>query len=259
MKTVSFTNYKGGCTKTTSAVGLGSALSLKGYKVLLVDMDPQSHVALHLGVNAHELPVGIEDILESRNRSIGEAIVKASQDNLYFVPSRRRLLQARATLANRAGRDALLARAARDLNGTFDFMLIDSPPDEGILSLNAMYASQYIIIPTTLEELSLGGINPVISSILDLRDAYESKHWDILGVLINRFDARSRMGNTYALNVLADAFGQNEVVFDTKIRTDEQTKRAIRHGKTIHQYKSDSKAAIDYMFLADEILDRFET
>jgi chromosome partitioning protein len=258
MHVIAFVNFKGGVTKTSSAVGLGAALALKNYRVLLVDCDPQGHIALHLGIEREKLPNGLEDVFKGRNVELEDIITPTGQNNLFVAPSRRALLHARQDLLLRKNSDALLAKSIRALKNPFDFILIDTPPDEGILSVNAMYASRYIIIPTVLDSFSLDGINTLINSILELRDAYEEKEWDVLGILINRLDGRLITANNQNLDTLYGAFGDNKLILATKIRTDEQIKEAQRQGKTIFQHDPSSKGAKDFDALANEILKKLD-
>lgn len=256
MKSISFVNFKGGVTKTTSAVGLGSALAHKGKRVLIIDCDPQGHVSIHLGIDREALKHGVDDVLESRSSSVAEIIVTTAQENLFVAPSRRKLLHARNSLAVRANRDAVLSKAMRGLDDHFDYVLIDSPPDEGILAINAMYAAQFIVIPVILDSLSLDGINPLLDSILALKEAYEDRSLDILGVLINRYDRRLLTENARNLEILNAAFGGDGLMFNTRIRVDEDIRKAQAEGKTIFGFNPHSKGAEDFTALADEILDK---
>lgn len=253
-KTISFMNFKGGCTKTTSTVGLGAALARKGKKVLIVDCDPQGHAGFNLGIKRGEADGSLEVLFSDRNKSIVEIIHVTSEDNLWIVPAGRGLLRMREQLRDRLKRESLLSKILVPVVQEFDFILLDTPPDEGILSMNAMYASQYVIIPTVLETLSLTGINPLYDSISAMREAYENKKIGILGVLVNRYDARLKTENDSALKDLASFFG--DVVFSTRIRSDEEVKKAVTAGQTVFQKCGKAKAATDFMCLADEVLKR---
>lgn len=253
MHSIALVNYKGGVTKTSTAANLGAALASLGNRVLLVDCDPQSHLSEHVGIEAAELEHGLEDVFE-RGVAFQNIICETTLPSLLIAPCRRRLAEARSTLSNRKNRDAVLAKAIRGIDEHFDYMLVDSPPDEGILSVNAMYACRYILIPTTLEYLAVRGIGPLIDSIVELTEAYDHREWNILGVLINKYDKRSAVENRRCIAELQEAFEEDNLLFDTRIRIDETNiKSALREGKPVPQYNPSSKAAIDFQSLAIEV------
>lgn len=251
---ISLINYKGGCTKTSTTVGLGAALARKDKRVLLVDCDPQSHVAAHLGISDYDIEIALEDVLGTRGSNIDEIVLETSSSNLWIAPSTRNLLRARQDLANRPKRDALLYRIIKPVLKEYDFVLIDTPPDEGLLTMNAMYASEYLIIPTPLATFPLMGIDVLNDSIDMIKEAYEERKLEILGILVNEYDGRRTRQNNRNFENLREAFG--EKVFQTFIRTDEEIKEAQSHGKTIFEQAPGSKGAVDFMNLADEVIQR---
>lgn len=253
-KTISILNFKGGCTKTSSTVGLGAALSRCGKKVLLVDCDPQGHLAVHLGISHDDIQISMEDVLGKRDHQLADIIRETSEENLWLAPSGRGLTHARESLANRPRRDALLHRAIKPMVPDFDFILIDTPPDEGLLTVNAMYASRYLIIPTPLDTLSLSGMEPLADSIFTMREAYEERELEVLGVVVNRYDGRLRRQNRRNIDMLNEAFG--DLVFNTRIRADEEIRNAQAEGQTIFQRGAKAKGAIDFAALAEEVVCR---
>lgn len=254
---ISLVNFKGGCTKTSSIIGIGAALALEEYRVLVVDCDPQGHAGVHLGVKPEDVDASIDNVLSDRTLNIKDIILETGTPGLCIAPSRKGLLHARQDLGNRPRRDALLSRALRPVVTDFDFILIDTPPDEGLLTVNAMYASRYIIIPTPLDTFSLMGISSLMDSFHVMKDAYEERELDILGVLVNRFDARTRKENASNLSKLTALFG--DLVFDTKIRVDEEIRRAQRKGRTVFESQGGrAKGAFDFTRLADEIIERLD-
>jgi chromosome partitioning protein len=255
--TISMINFKGGCTKTSSVVGLGSALAEMGKKVLLVDCDPQGHVSMHLGIGHENLELTLMDVLGSRHRSAANAILDTDEDNLFVVPATRDLLHARYSLSDRPRRDAILASALKPIKNKFDFVLIDTPPDEGLLSVNALYASRYFIIPTTLDVFSLTGIRPLIECLHLMREAYPDRKLDLMGVLINRYDARLKTQNNKNMDELSEQFGDK--IFETHIRADEEIRKAQAQGQTIFKCNPKSKGASDFAALAEEIVNKVIT
>lgn len=245
---MSVINLKGGVTKTSTVVGLGAALAEQGQRVLLVDCDPQSHVAVHLGEHS------LVDVLEGRV-DFADIILEVGE-RLVLAPSKRSLAEARTTLANRKNRDATLARALRGMNDFSDYVLIDTPPDEGILSLNAMYASEHILVPAPLDAFTLQGISPLIESIVSLREAYEHREWNTAGVLISKYDRRLATLNRDALRALEKAFGAEDLLFRTRIRADEAVRKAQSKGTTVQAFDPKSKATEDFTAFAREFHER---
>jgi len=256
MAIISFLNFKGGVTKTSSVVGLGAALAREGYRVLLVDTDPQGNVGVHLGINTEEV-AGLQEVLGHRSRTVTEIIIERAP-GLHIVPAGRGLGLARSELANRKNRDGLLSRALREVRKAYDFVLIDTPPDEGLLSINAMYASRYAVFPTLLDSFSVNGFNPLMAAFAEMREAYDDRHFDILGILINRYDERLRKQNVANLDALRDAFGESSLLFETRVRTDEYVRKAQDEGKTIFELNPTSRAARDFALLANEVCGRLQ-
>lgn len=254
MPIISFLNFKGGVTKTSSVVGLGAALAREGLHVLLVDTDPQGNIGVHLGISTDDVN-GLQDVLGHRNRTVTEIIIERAP-HLHVVPAGRSLGLARSELADRKNRDGLLAKALREVRGTYDLILIDTPPDEGLLSINAMYASQYVVFPTLLDSFSINGFNPLMAAFSEMRDAYDDKQLDILGILINRYDERLRTQNAVNFDALRDAFGESSLLFDTKVRTDEHVRKAQDAGMTIFELNPNTRAARDFVLLAHELCKR---
>ena len=250
-------NYKGGCTKTSTTVGLGAALALRDKKVLIIDCDPQSHVALHFGLKQEDIGISVDNVLYDRKLDIRDIILATDVENLCIAPSRKGLLHARETLANRPRRDVLLSRALKPVLYDFDFILIDTPPDEGLLTINAIYASRYLIVPTPLDMFSLTGIASLVESLEMMQEAYEERNMELLGIVVNRYDGRLRTENDSNLRQLRETFG--DLIFETRIRSDEWIRTAQRTGKTVFQKSGGrSKGAFDFTRLAGEVVSRIE-
>lgn len=253
-KVISLINYKGGCTKTTSAVGLGAALSRAGYEVLLVDCDPQGHLAAHFGIDHDDIQLSLENVLEQRKGHIGDIVLETATENLWLAPSRRGLTNSRNFLLNRVRRETILASSLSAVKSEVDFIILDTPPDEGILTLNAIYASDHLIIPTMLDTFTLSGMIPLSDSIAAVNEAFDYRNINVLGVLVNRFDRRLTRVNTHCMEFLEAGFG--DTLFDTRIRTDESVKHAQSKGETVFQSFENSKAASDFTAFADEVIQR---
>jgi chromosome partitioning protein len=253
-KIIAVMNYKGGCTKTSTVCGLGAALAREGHRTLLIDLDPQSHVGLHFGINEGEINFSIDDTLIKNGEPIQKVVIGTGEDNLFIAPSRRYLVNARRKMEGRMRRESLLSRVIDPIARDFQYIIIDTPPDEGILTINALYASEYIIIPTPLDAFSLTGINPLMDSFYAMLEAYPERRLVNLGVLINRFDRRTQKQNIVSEAEVFKAF--EDKVFTTRIRVDEAVRRAQEAGQSIFEYASESKAAQDYIALAKELAER---
>ncbi|MEQ9323026.1 MAG: ParA family protein [Polyangiaceae bacterium] len=260
MKTLAFVNFKGGVAKTTTVVNLGAALAALGQRVLLVDCDPQAHIAAHLGMAQAEIEEGLEDVLRGKNGRVRDIALATAHKNLFLAPSTNALAQCRGELAERTHREGILRRALRGLESEVDLVLIDSPPDEGILSVNAIYASDAFVVPTTLSSFSVGGVPKVLGIVESLRELYE-RDWPLLGVLVCAYDRRTSLMNRRSEELLAGLVG--DLVFDTRVRIDESVKKAQDAGSTLLGYEQatecPSKAAADYGALAEELVGLLNT
>lgn len=245
-------NHKGGVTKTSTVVHLGAALRAQGHRVLLVDADPQGHVSEHLGVNRTALTHGLEHVLTG-NLDMRRIVIE--REGLDIAPSGHALFKARWELAARYNADTVLAKALRPLLPEYDHILIDSPPDESILTINAMFASTHILVPTTLRRASLAGIQRVIANIGALQDAHE-RDWPLLGIVVNQFHLGQRGQNGIHLDMLEEGFG--DLLFKTRIRVDEAFPRCWTLGQHVLDAEPRSKGAHDFRALADEIVARMQ-
>lgn len=250
---IALLNSKGGVGKTTSAVNTAAALAEMGHRVLLVDMDAQSHVASHLGVDVDPRR-SIDAVLEDKHGQIRTAVQSSPVRGLDVVPSTPRLEQIERLLLMRNQPIDALWRAFVGLTG-YDFILIDCAPGLGILTLNAMRACDYVIIPTDLDAFSVDGMERLGTGITDLHDDYHGEPCQVLGVLITKFDRRQVIENRENRARLETSFAGDGVFFERRIRVDEHCKHATREHRPVLAVPG-SRAADDYRALAKEILER---
>lgn len=253
---IAFLNSKGGVGKTTSAVNTAAALAELGYTVLLVDMDAQSHVASHLGLDVDPAK-SVDAVLQDKRGRIEAAVRQTPYANLNVVLSTGRLEEIEKLLLMRNQPVEALRKA---LHGAidYDFVLIDCAPSLGVLSLNAMRACDYLVIPTDLDAFSVDGMDRLGNAIAELQEDYaDDAPSQVLGVVITKFDRRQLIENRANLDRLEASFAGDGVFFKRKIRIDERCKHATREHQPVLAIRG-SRAAEDYRALAREIVERLE-
>jgi chromosome partitioning protein len=252
MRVVAVMNQKGGVGKTTTTCNLGAALARKGKRVLLIDLDPQAHLSLHLDHDVQSERPTIDDVLVE-GTALETAIEKTRTENLFLVAAHIDLASAELELAGEIGRETVLRSALGELEklGRFDVVLIDCPPSLGLLSLNGLCAAQEVLIPLQAEFFALHGISRLIDVMEKLRKRL--KHGpDLLGIVLCRMQTTTRL----AREVEEEARGHfGARVFQTAVRQNVRLAEASSHGQTVFEYDASSQGAKDYEALAVELLD----
>ena len=246
---ISLLNHKGGVGKTTSAINIGAAFVQLGKSVLLIDLDPQANLTISLGISRQ--PVTIYENM----RGEAEITPYTVKEGLDVVTSNLDLSGAEMELINEAGREFILRELFEPLQHDYDYIIIDCPPSLGLLTLNALTASNYVMIPMQTEFLALQGIVK-IKQITDKVRFRLNKKLDIGGVIATMYDNRKIL-NRDVVETIEKYFGDK--VFKTKIRTAVALAEAPSVVKDIFEYNKRSNGAVDYLELAKEILERFET
>lgn len=245
MKTIAFTNQKGGVGKTTSTINVGAGLCLEGKKVLLVDLDPQANLTYSLRMNSQRLENTIYEVLKGEAHP-QEAII--SHNGFDILPSSINLSGAAMEFANEPARETLLKHSLSELDH-YDYMLIDCPPNLGLLTLNAFTAVNEIFIVLQSEYLALHGLSKLMDVIKIVKQRLNPSI-EITGIICTLFDGRKNL-NREVVDHIKDYFGNK--VFNTIIRDNVALAEAPSHHKTIFEYDPESHGAHDYLQLAKEI------
>lgn len=258
MRTIAIMNQKGGVGKTTTSVNLSAALAASGKKVLLIDLDPQAHASLHLGLTFEKEFPSVYDVLVG-DEAIGEVRRQVS-DNLWLVPAHLDLAAADFELASVLGREMILRDKIKADDMQFDYIVIDCPPSLGVLTLNALVAAEEVIIPLQPHFLALHGLSKLLKTIELVSSRLNSK-LHVSGVVLCMFEARTTLANDVKKDVV-DFFQQeghpaawrDVKVFDTNIRRNIRLAEAPSFGKSIFDYDAKSNGAEDYLKLTDEVM-----
>lgn len=239
-------NSKGGVAKSTTAANTGAALAAMGYKILLIDIDPQASLTYSLGIAAHELKTTIYDALK------GDPAELVTTKGVNILPASLELSEAEFQLSGLPGREFLLKDALEPIAEKFDFVFIDCPPSLGLLTINALVAASGLLIPLQVEYLALMGI-ATLTRTQDTVKRRLNKRLEVFGVLPTRYDGRKTL-NRDILEAIKNRFG--EKVFSTVIRENIALAEAPATGQTIFEYNPKSTGAEDYANLAKEIIER---
>ena len=248
-KTIAISNQKGGVGKTTSAVNIASYLAVTETPTLIIDMDPQANATSGIGIEVGSYKKSIYDLIIG-NAKAKDCIQKTELEFLDIIPSSAQLVGAEVELVSMFSREKMLKEALEEIDGKYKFIIIDSPPSLGLLTVNVLTAANSIIIPIQCEYYALEGLSQLLNSIR-LVQKHLNTNLEIEGILITMYDNR--------LNLSRQVVSEVKEYFDSKvyktfIKRNVRLGEAPSHGKPILLYDASSMGAQNYMNLVSEIL-----
>lgn len=259
MRVIAVMNQKGGVGKTTTSVNLSAALAAAGQRVCVIDLDPQAHASLHLGVTIRDGQPSVYDVLASnlQFRDVRQPV----GENIWLVPSHLDLAAAEVELAGETGRDVILRDKLAQDDASFDYTIIDCPPSLGVLTINALTMAREVLLPLQPHFLALHGLSKLLRTI-ELVSQRLNPQLKLTGVLLCMFDANTRLAAEVSDDVSTyferqrrpDSVASDARAFTTRVRRNVRLAEAPSFGQSILQYAPSSNGAEDYRSLAAEVL-----
>jgi len=244
---IAIINQKGGVGKTTTSINLSAGLARQNKKTLLIDLDPQAHSTIGLGIEPESFSASISDVL-AKKKPITETILPTSTPNLFIVPSHIRLDKIEQQLAPELFRESFLQKAIKGLD--FDYIVIDCRPTLGTLTINALFAAKFIIVPCEMGRYALDGFSDLMETIEHVKNGDFNKT-DFIRILLTKYDNRNKVSNDWVLQQL-EPF--KHLIFQTCIRRNEALNQSQMAQETIFDFKAESSGSQDYTQLINEFL-----
>jgi len=263
LRKIAVLNQKGGVGKTTSVVNIAAALALKGKKVVVMDMDPQSHLTIHLGQEPEKIELGSYAVL-TQSSSFEEAMIEVRK-NIYLVGANINLVGAESELVSVVGRETILRDAVKPISEKFDYFIIDCPPSLGLLALNALTAVEEVFIPLQAHFLALQGLGKLMETVA-LVNKRINPNLRVSAIMLCMFDSRTSLSlevKNDISNFLQESRGtdcpwSNANIMPVSIRRNIKLAEAPSYGKTIFEYDPDCNGAQDYKAVGEYIISMTE-
>lgn len=251
VRVISVTNQKGGVGKTTTAINLSACLAENGKKVLIIDADPQGNSTSGLGLEKNELELTVYNIMLGEAKA-EDVVLKTCVDGLFILPSNMNLSGAEIELIGNAEREFILKKAIEQIKLNYDFVIIDCPPSLNMITINALTASDTVLVPIQCEYFALEGLEQLLHTIGLVKQRLNPQ-LDMEGVVFTMFDARTNL----SLQVVEEVKRTlGKTVYRTIIPRNVRLGEAPSHGLPITQYDTKSKGAESYRLLADEVIEK---
>lgn len=247
---IAVTNQKGGVAKTTSVIHLGVAIADLGKRVLLVDMDPQGHLAEGFGIVAEQLSVEMSDVIEGTRR-LSEIVIREVHPRLDLAPSNIRLADMELTLVNMRFRESKLKKALEPLLKEYEYILIDCPPNLGLLTINALMAANRVLIPMATEYYAMLGVSLLIKTVEAIKSEARLD-LEILGILLTRY--KHTLHAREVVERTKSELGESFRVFEQTVNESTRFTEASGQGTTVYEVAPDIPGAVAYRAIAKEIV-----
>ena len=253
MKVISIFNQKGGVGKTTTNINLCSYLAMSGYKVLSIDIDPQGNTTSGLGFDKNNIETSIYDVIAYDDVEIDDAIVESQLISNYFIiPSTMELAGAEVELIEKNNRESILKNKIQNMKSEFDFIFIDCPPSLGFLTVNALAASDSVLIPIQCEFYALEGVGQLVNTIHLVKKSL-NKNLQVEGIIMSMYDSRTNLSNEVVSEVKKYF---KDKVYKTTIPRNIRLAEAPSFGLPIMLYDGKCRGALAYENLTKEFIQR---